>query len=126
MRNEKIIAVLEQAKHAAINCSLGVAVSCIEEALAELKSSPRWETPEQYEKRTGEAWPWGNAVYLRRNIFIGGHKDGKWRASTYSEARGEFWMKKIEPNCIIDIICATEAGPPPQDWRPEDGEEAPL
>jgi hypothetical protein len=34
----------------------------IDDAIAELKA-PRWETPEQYQARTGKAWPDNGAVY---------------------------------------------------------------
>jgi hypothetical protein len=88
-------------------------------AIKELQA-PRWETPEQYGKRTGKPWPDNWAVYERKNIFIGGEKDGEWRTNSLSGARGDFWVKEVEPDIVIDIVCATEAGPPPDDWKPEE------
>jgi hypothetical protein len=73
------------------------------------KSNPHWETPEQYKKRTGKPWPDSGAVYT---ICVKNHR--------------EFWypkslelVKKVGVP-LKNVIIATEAGPPPADWRPED------
>jgi hypothetical protein len=86
-------------------------IAYIKEALAELKAPPRWETPEQWEKRTGKAWPEMAAVYA--------FPDLGWIAMS-------FWMPKLNTflgdrsHDDIIIICATESGPPPKEWRPEE------
>jgi hypothetical protein len=81
------------------------------EDMAELKAPPRWETPEQWEQRTGEAWPDDWAVYVR-----GQYEDTqgwtKWVIVDFTRAK-TFLMK-------IQIVCATEAGRPPDDWMPEE------
>jgi hypothetical protein len=70
---------------------------------------PAWETPEQYEKRTREAWPEDAAVYTRAQ-----YKDetwSSWQVCSYIEAEPTLYK--------IQIVCATEAGPPPDGggWR---------
>jgi hypothetical protein len=72
------------------------------------QAPPRWETPEQWKELTGEEWPEAWGVYT---LFYGG-----WILQRYREAK---LMGTYMP---ITIVCATEAGPPPEDWRPE-GEE---
>jgi hypothetical protein len=89
----------------------------INAALVELKSAPRWETTEQWERRTGEPWPDDWAVYVQITRGDNGYVY-KWKPSTLREAL----INKSSPiweNHQIEIICATEAGPPPEDWRPE-------
>jgi hypothetical protein len=89
----------------------------IEEAIAYLKSPPRWETTEQYEKRTGEKWPDNGAVFTRLKNkhddwdvhFYGRHK----QSVDFIERMGG----TVQP---LYIVCATEAGLPPDDWKPED------
>jgi hypothetical protein len=81
----------------------------IQQAIAELKS-PRWYTPEQWEKRTGKAWPEDWAVYARAKYVESGWS--RWGTLPYSESK--LTMYKTQ------IVCATEAGPPPDDWRPEE------
>jgi hypothetical protein len=86
----------------------------IDGVIAELES-PRWYTPEQWEKRTGEAWPEKAAVYALEKghtflifpyeVIVG------FEAMSYGAAKRKGLDK---------IICATEAGPPPDDWRPEE------
>jgi hypothetical protein len=71
------------------------------------KVIPRWETLEQYEKRTGESWPENGAVYT---ICV---KDQR-----------EFWYPKSLELVkkagvpLKNVIIATEAGPPPTVWKP--------
>jgi hypothetical protein len=69
-------------------------------------------TPDQYLERTGEPWPDNWAVY-----------------SLYETAKSEerFWAVEeygyAQEKCAGNpkaIICATEAGPPPDDWEPEE------
>jgi hypothetical protein len=89
-----------------------------------LTGVPNFETPEQWEKRTGEKWK--GAVYF--NLFS--RKDGK---SLYTDGRyqvsstGEI-IETIDrvmgllgfPDCVVVVVCATEAGPPPDGWKPEE------
>jgi hypothetical protein len=91
---------------------------------AVLVSFPDWDTPEQYYTRTGKAWPNSGAVYLNawfsgsgKSVYVG----NRWQIVSLEEAR------RIETNLqtsqyahfTVAIICATEAGPPPENWRPE-------
>jgi hypothetical protein len=71
---------------------------------------PHWETPEQWEKRTGEAWPVIGAVYWRfkKDVSAG---DERWHVSTLDMARHTAKFVTAEAN-KKQIICATEAGPP--------------
>jgi hypothetical protein len=82
-------------------------------------------TPEQYKARTGEAWPDNWAVYVRGfDKKEGGCEFGhaerffrEWEATTYENAK---WVVGRDYFLNVIIICATEAGPPPDDWRPEE------
>ena len=62
-------------------------------------------TPEQYKKRTGREWPDNAAVYSRAKNTNGG-----WSLWSISS----FWCAKLTVY-EIQIVCATEAGPPPND-----------
>jgi hypothetical protein len=101
-----------------------VACDLIRQAIAELKS-PRWYTPEQWENQTGKALPDDWAVYINtwfrdsgKSVYI----DGRWRVVTLKEAMlSEKILKSSRPaRYTVTIVCATEAGPPPNDWRPEE------
>jgi hypothetical protein len=80
------------------------------EAIAELKALPRWETPEQYVKRTGERWPDDWAVY-----YIDPPRPYWDTQPTWEICRHDIAIR----NGLICVV-ATEAGPPPDGWRPED------
>jgi hypothetical protein len=77
----------------------------LKQAIDLLQAPPRWETPEQYKKRTGEAWPDGAAVYFYNRYFENG-----WGVCRYITAKKYY----------IFCVCATEAGLPPADWNPEE------
>jgi hypothetical protein len=78
----------------------------IQEAIALLKA-PRWETPEQYEKRTGEKWPDDWAVYA---LYEDNDGNRDWFCGTHHcEQKKKIKIKNKNP---LMIICATEAGPP--------------
>jgi len=73
---------------------------------------PDYETPTQYEKRTGKKWPDNGAVWFK-------HRDGKpffdsgiWGVCRYvtSKETGD----KV-------IICAHTPEPPPDEWEPSEG-----
>jgi hypothetical protein len=92
-----------------------------------------WETPEQWKKRTGKAWPKNGAVYAKYEEldFKGGlghviKKWGDWDLKTLRMARHTQKLCKksfgVDAwSCRSVIICATEAGPPPDDWMPDEG-----
>jgi hypothetical protein len=88
----------------------------IEDVIKELKAPPRFETPEQREKRTGEKWPDDWAVYVRNEKMI---YPGCWHVWEHKKWKDTEIRTKI-PH--YTIICATEAGPPSDGWKP--GEEA--
>jgi hypothetical protein len=92
-------------------CDWSRQLDFIDQALALLKSPPRWETPEQWEERTGEPWTDDWAVYYRNPV------DGKWYVMSFADAKdrigGRVWILNL------NVVCATEAGPPPDDWRSE-------
>jgi hypothetical protein len=68
-------------------------------------------TPIQYEKRTGEAWPDDGAVYFKViRVYLHGLGGVEWGVCRWQTARRDHDI------CVV----ATEAGPPPDDWRPEE------
>jgi hypothetical protein len=77
-------------------------------AITKLKAPPRWETPEQRKERTGEDWPDDWAIYAA--VMAGGKS--VWAVMLYRAAK-DFNI----PN--YRIVCATEAGKPPENWKPE-------
>ncbi|MDR1230873.1 MAG: hypothetical protein LBK61_05680 [Spirochaetaceae bacterium] len=81
----------------------------------EVETNLRWETTDQYEKRTGKAWPDDWAVYYRQK------EHGAW--SDWVIAKYSFVNNGLD-NIDHIIICATEAGRPPDDLRPEEPENA--
>jgi hypothetical protein len=88
--------------------------------LPEAESKPRWETPEQREKRTGEKYPDGALVWSVSKYAII-EKPTKYN-------RLHWWVgiyKEAKDNKVVEIIlCAyNHLGPPPDDWRPEEGKE---
>jgi hypothetical protein len=91
------------------------AMDKIEAALAELKAPSRFETPEQREERTGEPWPDDAPVYFRGRYDFA-ETWNRWKLGSFGEAVWELddWSNGFQ------IVCATEAGPPPEGWRPEE------
>jgi hypothetical protein len=84
------------------------------------EEKPSFETPDQWEKRTGVKWPDGWAVYIQIIRNDNGYIY-KWKPCTFREAL----INKSSPiweNHQIEIVCATEAGPPPLGWEPEETE----
>jgi hypothetical protein len=94
------------------DCAMGAVETLIPLSLS------RWETPEQYLKRTGKPWPNNWAVYCR--IYIG--KPSSFSVYTYNDALRLLSMTVAHTELDIKyhIVCATEAGIPPDDWRPEE------
>jgi hypothetical protein len=86
---------------------LDEAVMLINEVIEELKT-PRFYTPEQREAETGEPWPENGAVYFLADDI---------------DAIATFWgvcRYKTAKQSLHFCVCATEAGAPPDDWRPEE------
>jgi hypothetical protein len=83
------------------NDPASVAYDLLEEAIEELE--PRWETPEQWEKRTGEKLDANAAVYFEWDRTV-----SDWGVCRYQSAIRDHDI------CVV----ATEAGPPPPDWKP--------
>jgi hypothetical protein len=77
---------------------------------------PRWETPEQREQRTGEAWPEDNAIYFRTRYKPTIYEDERWTIWRVAKHKNR---KRIAASYLVQIICATDAGKPPDDWEPE-------
>jgi hypothetical protein len=96
---------------------LTVVSGIIDEALAILQAPPRWETPEQREKRTGEPWPGEAPVWER---YVSSYSKGLWLLTTHKEAKGVA-DDRIKVGYNSEVVLATEAGPPPDGWMPEEG-----
>jgi hypothetical protein len=118
---KKAIELLGQARHqlgdivgaTILDASRKSAVkNYIDKALSILQA-PRWETPEQREKRTGEPLPDDWAVYERYETNDG---ERQWHCESYDYAKRNSKKRKKEPKFVV---CATEFGPPPADWEPE-------
>jgi hypothetical protein len=90
-------------------------VAYIKDAIAELRAPPRWYTPEQWEQRTGKPWPDNWAVYYRS------YPDNEWSLFSFKFAKYQISIRGVITTA--SIICVTEAGPPPNDWRPWEPEE---
>jgi hypothetical protein len=91
-----------------IECAMGAIETLIPLPL------PRWETPNQWEKRTGKAWPDDWAVYA---LYENNDGQRQWFWGGYEKERDKAGRRGKNP---IAIVCAAEAGPPPDDWRPEE------
>jgi hypothetical protein len=84
----------------------------------------KWETPEQYEKRAGEPWPDDGTVYYRCYYIRAGVKNflmaNEWRTHIWGKIKNQIRKgTQIAPGYDIEVVCATEAGPPPYEWPPE-------
>jgi len=71
-----------------------------------MKLIPDFETPEQYEKRTGKKW--NGAVWRKYKYITRGHST-KWIAQTYTGNLDNFYL-----------LCANSPEPPPDDYVPEE------
>jgi len=69
---------------------------------------PDYETPEQFQERTGKAYPDNGAVWYRLNYEF------EWELDTYRYVEGRY-----SNNSGLVILCADPPVPPPDDWRPE-------
>jgi hypothetical protein len=91
-----------------IECAMGAIETLIPLPL------PRWETPEQWARRTGKAWPDDWAVYA---LYENNDGQRQWFWGGYEKERDKAGRRSKNP---IAIVCATEAGTPPDGWRPEE------
>ena len=73
---------------------------------------PGYETPAQYEKRTGEVFPNNRLVWYR--VRYGTRKWESWEAETYSYAKDAILFEMER-----QIVIADPSVPPPDNWRPE-------
>jgi hypothetical protein len=89
---------------------------CLTEALEYIEelTTLRWETPEQCKKRTGEAWLDKAPVYALTEFG--------WIVMSYNSAKMRLHYDGTL-GFVTAIVCATEAGPPPDGWEPEDMNE---
>jgi hypothetical protein len=72
---------------------------------------PYYETPEQYEKRTGQSWPEEGPVWWRtpnRPGYIHGF------------LLGDLPKERKDVGITVFIICAQGPYPPPDGWKPEE------
>jgi hypothetical protein len=111
---KKVIELLETVKEIARHGSSAAICFGIDDAMAELKAPPRWETPEQWKRRTGKAWPDNWAVYALYEYNDG---ERQWYCEDYGYAQHKEHRRRTNP---VAIICATKAEPPPDDWKPEE------
>ena len=71
---------------------------------------PSYETPEQYQKRTGKEWQ--GAVWFRYKMK---HGWCAWYAETSKDPEYASLLQ-----IKVQILCASGPNPPPDDWRPEE------
>lgn len=112
---KEVIDLLKKAKQKGRFATLEIALDNIDKALAKLQALPRYETPEQYEERTGNKWRDWDAVYAR---YVWNYP--RWRAMSYSEAKEGRYYERSCPFDITHIVIATEDGCPPWEWVPEE------
>jgi hypothetical protein len=101
-------------EHIKVRCSF-----CRHEA--SLVPVPDWETPEQYQERTGKAWPDDWAVYYRY-VSAGGKLD-IWRTGYYKNIANSNHDFRSHNAGHHQMVCATESGIPPDGWRPGEMEK---
>jgi hypothetical protein len=106
---KKAIETLERIKiDLDTHCITWRTLELLDRAIAELKAPPRGYTPEEWKAETDEAWPDDWAVYT---ICVKDHREFWYPKSL------ELVKKAGVP--LKNVICATEAGKPPDDWRPK-------
>ena len=84
---------------------------------------PDYETPEQYEKRTGKKW--NGALYTK--CFSCPYKK-TWCPNSDWSVVSVVEMNIETENCLENLIalCAQSPEPPPDDWKPEEEEINPF
>jgi len=70
---------------------------------------PNYETPAQYEERTGKAFPSGGLVWYRIKCA------GRWQSW-----QARCWHKSIKDSDYEQYFIADPPVPPPNDWEPEE------
>jgi hypothetical protein len=84
-----------------------------------LTKIPDYETPQQYEKRTGKLISSDTAVWFRipNNPGDSFHN---WTLLIYVDAKlYECSYKGVDEKLIVQAVIADPPVPPPDDWRPE-------
>ena len=71
-----------------------------------------YETPEQYEKRTGKLFPDNGVVWYKQD-----GPGANWDYGSFRKAKA--WQKSFPPDDIWIIIIADPPVPPPDNWKPE-------
>ena len=72
---------------------------------------PDYETPAQYEKRTGKAFPDNGAVFERLKPIVNAGVSGGWNLIQLGLRHGN--------DTNTDVVIADPPVPPPDDWKPE-------
>jgi hypothetical protein len=90
-----------------------ICIETLELALSALQA-PRWETPEQYEMRTGEKWGDDWPVWVKSKI--------KWEEGGLSTL---FWSlyrryETVKGSEDYAYVVCVNGEPPPDDWKPEE------
>jgi phage FluMu protein Com len=85
---------------------------------AALVSIPEFETPEQWEKRTGRNCPDRTPVYVHFRFKNGRSKEKVYYWGLYEWHQARRFVANI-------IICGAVAGPPPDEWEPRGNNEKP-
>lgn len=95
-----------------------IAIRLLQQAIEALEKPATYKTPDQYKERTGKDWPDNAAVYWSRTISDG--RQSTWEPSSYSYAK-HFIDGLVNGTLEIKthIVITTEAGCPPDGWRPE-------
>ena len=92
----------------------------------ELIGIPDYETPAQYEKRTGKPFDDDGAVWYKKpyshidpktKTETGEIKYSRWLVSDYERIKMQQFMGILR-NCIV--VIASPPVPPPDDWEPEE------
>ena len=95
-------------------------------AMAVLKKAPKIMTPLKYTELTGFPWPDCAKVWYRTLHTSVGRKDKWWMPwilSLYESFKDTYCYPHSETSYSwmqIQVVCATEAGPPPDGWKPEE------
>jgi hypothetical protein len=87
---------------------------CLKEGEGIYAAIPDFETPGQYEARTGKPWPDNAPVWFRENIALHGISWSGWCIT-------DFFFTNVNLVRAQDsqIICAQGPEAPPDGWRPE-------
>jgi hypothetical protein len=88
--------------------SCGMLCPFCRENVGEMQSVPDYETPEQYEKRTGKPYPDNGPVWIRHPSW----GRGTWELCRWKHVNIQEWLSEN-----IAVI-ADPPVPPPAYWRP--------